>query len=165
MSIPDAGVIAEGLCMPHSPRWHQNALWVLESGTGRLQQIDPASGVRQVVADGLAGFARGLAIVGPYAFIGLSKIRPTSAMDGVPLAERRNELKCGVAVVDLRVGRVVAAVDFETAVEEVFDVQILPGQRFPEVLGFQKDTVQHTFVIPPPPPSSGAADTKERISS
>ena len=164
MSVPDGRVIADGLCMPHSPRWHQNALWVLESGTGRLQQIDPASGVRHVVADGLAGFARGLAIVGPYAFIGLSKIRRTSAMDGVPLAERRNELKCGVAVVDLRVGRVVAAVDFETAVEEVFDVQILPGQRFPEVLGFQKDAVQHTFVIPPPPPI-GAANTKERISS
>ena len=162
MSVPDGRVIADGLCMPHSPRWHQNALWVLESGTGRLQQIDPASGVRHVV-DGLAGFARGLAIVGPYAFIGLSKIRRTSLMDGVPLAQRRNELKCGVAVADLRVGRVVAAVDFETAVEEVFDVQILPGQRFPEVLGFQKDTVQHTFVIPPPPPS-GAADTTERIS-
>jgi uncharacterized protein (TIGR03032 family) len=164
MAVPDGRVIADGLCMPHSPRWHRDALLVLESGTGRLHRIDPASGARQVVADGLAGFARGLAIVGPHAFIGLSKIRPTSAMDGVPLAERRSELKCGVAVVDLRIGRVVAAVDFETAVEEVFDVQILPGQRFPEVLGFQKDTVQHTFVIPPPPSSDGA-DTKERISS
>ena len=122
------------------------------------------SGVHRIVTSGLDGFARGLAIVGPYAFIGLSKIRRTSAMDGVPLAERRDELKCGVAVVDLRFGRVVAAVDFETAVEEVFDVQILPGQRFPEVLGFQKDTVQHTFVIPPPP-LSGAAGTQERISS
>ena len=43
---------------------------------------------------------------GPYAFVGLSKIRKTSAMDGVPLAERREQLKCGVAVVDLRSGRV-----------------------------------------------------------
>jgi hypothetical protein len=42
-----------------------------------------------------------------------------------------------------------AAVDFETAVEEVFDVQVLAGQRFPEVLGFQKDTVRNTFVVPP----------------
>ncbi len=69
-------------------------------------------------------------------------------MDGVPLAERRRELKCGVAVADLRNGRVVAAVDFQSAVEEVFDVQILTGHRFPEVLGFQKETVQHTFVVP-----------------
>jgi hypothetical protein len=49
--------------------------------------VDPASGRRQTVAE-LPGFARGLAISGPYAFVGLSKIRQTSAMDGVPLAER-----------------------------------------------------------------------------
>ena len=151
MSVPDGRVIADGLCMPHSPRWHQNSLWVLESGTGRLQRIDPASGVRHVVTDGLKGFARGLGIFGPYAFIGLSKIRATSAMDGVPLAARREELKCGVAVVDLRTGGVIAAVDFETAVEEVFDVQVLVGNCFPEVLGFQKETVQNTFVVPPAP--------------
>ena len=134
--------------MPHSPRWHQDALWVLDSGTGRLLQIDIASGARRTIADGLSGFARGLGIHGPYAFIGLSKIRGTSAMDGVPLAQRRDELKSGIVVVDLRTGSVVAAVDFETAVEEVFDVQVLTGQRFPEVVGFQKDTVQNTFVIP-----------------
>jgi uncharacterized protein (TIGR03032 family) len=151
MSVPDGRVIADGLCMPHSPRWHQNTLWVLESGTGQLHQIDPASGVRHIVTDGLRGFARGLGIYGPYAFIGLSKIRETSAMNGVPLAERRAELKSGIAVVDLRSGAVVAAVNFESAVEEVFDVQVLGGQRFPEVLGFQKETVQNTFVVPPSP--------------
>jgi uncharacterized protein (TIGR03032 family) len=149
MSVPDGGVVADGLCMPHSPRWHDHDLWVLESGTGRLQQIDPASGVRNTVTDGLRGFARGLGIYGPYAFIGLSKIRATSAMDGVPLAQHRAELKCGIVVVDLRSGRVVAFVDFETAVEEVFDVQVLAGNRFPEVLGFQKDNVQNTFIVPP----------------
>jgi uncharacterized protein (TIGR03032 family) len=150
-SVPDRRVIADGLCMPHSPRWHDDALWVLESGTGRLQQIDPAGGVRHVVTDGLQGFARGLGIYGPYAFIGLSKIRATSAMDGVPLAQQRGELKSGIAVVDLRSGRVVASLDFQTAVEEVFDVQVLAGARFPEVLGFLKDTVQNTFVVPPGP--------------
>jgi uncharacterized protein (TIGR03032 family) len=153
MSVPQGHVVADGLCMPHSPRWHEGALWVLESGTGRLEKIDPTSGARRVITGGLPGFARGLGICGTYAFIGLSKIRATSAMDGVPLAERRDELKSGIAVVDLRDGRVVAAVDFQTAVEEVFDVQILAGQRFPEVLGFQKDTVQNTFIVPPAAPA------------
>lgn len=97
----------------------------------------------------LPGFARRLAFAGPYAFVGLSKIRPTSAMDGVPLAERRDQLKCGVAVVDLRTGRAIAFLEFQTAVEEIFDVQLLPGLRFPEVVGFQKETVQHTFIVPP----------------
>ena len=36
-----------------------------------------------------------------------------------------------------------------TAIEEIFDVQILAGLRFPEVIGFQKETVDHTFVVPP----------------
>jgi hypothetical protein len=36
----------------------------------------------------------------------------------------------------------------QTAVEEIFDVQLFGGVRFPESMGFQKDTSQHTFVIP-----------------
>ena len=70
-------------------------------------------------------------------------------MDGVPLAERREQLKCGVAAVDLRSGEVIAFLEFQTAVEEIFDVQLLHGSRFPEIIGFQKDTLHHTFIIPP----------------
>ncbi len=134
--------------MPHSPRWHEKQLWVLESGTGGVVLVDRATGQRETVCQ-LAGFTRGLVIVGPYAFVGLSKIRPSSAMDGVPLAERRSELKCGLAVVDLRNGQVSASLEFQTAVEEIFDVQLLPGLRFPEVVGFQKETLEQTFIIPP----------------
>ena len=75
-------------------------------------------------------------------------IRNTSAMDDVPLTQRREQLKCGVAAVDLRNGQVIGLLDFQTAVEEIFDVQLLAGLRFPEVIGFQQETIQHTFVIP-----------------
>jgi uncharacterized protein (TIGR03032 family) len=161
MSVPDGRIIRHDLCMPHSPRWYGGKLWVLESGTGKLLHVDPESGESHAVVE-LSGFARGLAFCGPYAFVGLSKIRATSAMDGVPLAQRRSELKSGMAVVDLRTNRVIAAVDFETAVEEVFDVQILAGQHFPEVLGFQQETVMHTFVVPP---GTAKAETMEGRSS
>lgn len=33
--------------------------------------------------------------------------------------------------------------------EEIFDIQLLAGLQFPEVIGFQKETVNHTFVVPP----------------
>jgi uncharacterized protein (TIGR03032 family) len=148
IDVPSGVFVARGLSMPHSPRWHDDRLWLLESGTGWLVLIDPATGRRQRFAE-LPGFARGLALCGPYAFVGLSKIRKTSAMDGVPLADRREQLKCGVAVVDLRGGRVIALLEFQTAVEEVFDVQFLPGLRFPEVIGFQHETIRHTFIVPP----------------
>jgi uncharacterized protein (TIGR03032 family) len=148
IEIGSGQIISRGLSMPHSPHWHDRRLWLLESGTGRLVVIDPATGQWETVAE-LPGFARGLAIQGPFAFVGLSKIRATSAMDGVPLADRRDQLKCGVAVVDLVAGRICAMLEFQTAVEEIFDVQLLVGVRFPEMMGFQKDTIQNTFIIPP----------------
>jgi uncharacterized protein (TIGR03032 family) len=147
IDVPGNAVLVRGLSVPHSPRWHDGRLWLLESGTGRLVLADPASGRWQAVAE-LPGFARGLAFAGPYAFVGLSKIRTTSAMEGGPLAARRNELKCGVAVVDLRTGRAIALLEFQTAVEEIFDVQLLAGLRFPEVIGFQKEEIYNTFVVP-----------------
>src|SRR5262245_58159973 len=147
MDVPSGEIISRGLSMPHSPRWHDGRLWLLESGTGRLLLLNMETGKGQAVAE-LPGFARGLALLGPYAFIGLSKIREKSAMNGVPLTERRNELKCGVGVVDLRSGRHVAFLEFASAVEEIFDLQVLPGLRFPELVGFQKDTMQHTFIVP-----------------
>lgn len=148
MEVSSGEVISRGLSMPHSPRLSDGRLWLLESGTGQLMLVDPATGRRQRISE-LPGFARGLALSGPYAFVGLSKIRKTSAMDGVPLADRREQLKCGVAVVDLRRGQVIAFLEFQTAVEEIFDVQLLPGLRFPELIGFQHEAIHHTFIIPP----------------
>ena len=152
MKVSSGEVVARGLSMPHSPRFRDGRLWLLESGTGQLLMIDPVTGQRDRVAQ-VPGFARGLALCGRYAFVGLSKIRATSAMDGVPLAARRDKLKCGVAVVDLGSGRgggrVCGMLEFHSAVEEIFDVQLLGGFQFPEVMGFHKDTLQHTFIVPP----------------
>jgi len=36
-----------------------------------------------------------------------------------------------------------------SAVEETFDVQLLPGVRFPDVVGFQNEDIRNMFVIPP----------------
>lgn len=147
IDVDSGEFVARGFCMPHSPRLVHERLWVLESGTGRLVSVDVQTGHKETVTE-LNGFARGLAILGPYALIGLSKIRATSAMDGVPLAERRDELKCGVAAVDLRNGNIAGFLEFQTAVEEIFDVQVLHGTRFPEVVGFQNEAIDNTFVVP-----------------
>jgi uncharacterized protein (TIGR03032 family) len=167
VAVPGGEVVAGGLSMPHSPRLHDGRVWLLESGTGGLVCLDPASGRRDTVAE-LPGFTRGLALHGPYAFVGLSKIRETS-FGGLPVAARRAELTCGVAVVDVRRGRVVATLTFRTAVEEIFDVRLLPGVGFPEVVGFQRATVQHTFVVLPgsdsPPRLSAGAPRGGRRSS
>lgn len=147
IDVDSGEFVARGLSMPHSPRWYDGQLWLLESGTGRVVRLDTNSGHRETVTQ-LPGFTRGWAIVGPYAFVGLSKIRTTSAMDGVPIAEHRAELKCGIAAIDLKRGEMIGLVEFQSAVEEIFDVQLLSTLRFPEVIGFQYETIMHTFIIP-----------------
>ena len=47
IDVPSGEFVTRGLSMPHSPRWHDGRLWVLESGTGRLVLVDPATGQRE----------------------------------------------------------------------------------------------------------------------
>ncbi len=161
IDVPSGEIVARGLSMPHSPRSHEGRLWLLESGNGRLLLEDNTTGHRETVTE-VPGFVRGLAIHGPYAFMGLSKIRESATLGGLPIGERLGEVKCGVAAVDFRSGRVVGMFEFRSAVEEIFEVQLLVGVRFPEVIGSQQDTVCRTFVVPDgggasPPLASGSS--------
>jgi uncharacterized protein (TIGR03032 family) len=134
IDVASGETVARGFAMPHSPRVYGGRVWLLHSGTGRLVLVDPASGKAETVAE-LPGYTRGLALYDRFAFIGLSKIRETSTFGGMPIAERRGELKCGVGVVDLTPGRLAAHLEFLTGVEEIFDVQVLPGARCPVLSG------------------------------
>ena len=139
-------IIASGLSMPHSPRWHDDRLWVLESGEGRLCTVDATTGAKTIVAE-VPGFTRGLAFAGPYAFIGLSQVRER-VFDGIPIA-RHPERSCGVWLVDTRNGKTVGFVRFERSVQEIFDVQLLAGIRHPDVLEPADDQTGAAFVLPP----------------
>jgi uncharacterized protein (TIGR03032 family) len=140
-------VIARGLSMPHSPRWYAGRLWVLNSGTGGLGTIDPATGRYDEVAR-LPGFTRGLDFVGPLAFVGLSQVRESAVFSGVAIAERPVvERCCGVWVVHIRTGQVVAYVKFEDALQEIFAVQVLPHRR-PDVINDDVRRLAESFVVP-----------------
>ena len=141
-------VVCRGLCMPHSPRADGNRVWLLDSGTGRLLSVETASGRVDSIVE-LPGYARGLAMCGGYAFIGLSRIRETATFGGLPIVERQAELSCGVWVIEIDTGRVAGFLKFESGVEEIFDVQVLAGVRSPAVIGLQKETIHDTFIIPP----------------
>ena len=123
LEVPSSKVITEGLSMPHSPRMHQNRLWVLNSGHGEIVTVDIASGKQQKIVS-LPGYTRGLALMGKYAFVGLSKIRETAIFGNLPIGDRFNELKCGVAVVDLQTRQMVSLLEFQAGVDEIFDIQI-----------------------------------------
>jgi uncharacterized protein (TIGR03032 family) len=134
IDVPSGQTVARGFAMPHSPRVHAGRVWLLHSGAGQLVLVDPATGKAETVAE-LPGYTRGLALHDRFAFVGLSKIRETSTFGGMPIAARRPELKCGVGVVDLTTGRLVAHLEFLSGVEEIFDVQVVPGARCPALSG------------------------------
>jgi uncharacterized protein (TIGR03032 family) len=134
IDVASGQTVARGFAMPHSPRVHGGRVWMLHSGAGQLVLVDPRSGKAETVAE-LPGYTRGLALYDRFAFVGLSKIRETSTFGGMPIAERRPELKCGVGVVDLTTGRLTAHLEFVTGVEEIFDVQVVPGARCPALSG------------------------------
>jgi uncharacterized protein (TIGR03032 family) len=132
--VPSGKTLARGFAMPHSPRVYQGRVWLLDSGTGRLVVVTPSTGAVEPVTE-LPGYTRGLALHDSFAFVGLSKIRETSTFGGLPIAQRRQELRCGVGIVDLRSGRLVAHLEFQSGVEEIFAVEVLPGIRFPALSG------------------------------
>ena len=147
MDVPSGEVMATGLSMPHSPRWYGNKLWLLESGHGRLSLVDEKTGKTTTVAV-LPGFTRGMDFCGPYAFIGLSQVRETAIFSGIPITETQTERICGVWVVDLRNGQVVAFLKFEGAVQEIFGVLVLNGIRFPDVINDNDEILGNSFVLP-----------------
>jgi uncharacterized protein (TIGR03032 family) len=147
LDVPSGEPVVTGLCMPHSPRWHDGRLWVLESGTGTLAVVDVAAGTTQEVAR-VPGFARGLAFVGPFAFVGLSQVRE-HVFEGLPLTADGVERTCGVWVVDVRTGQIAAFLRFEGLVQEIYEVAALTGVRFPEILDADVEAAQHAYVLPP----------------
>jgi uncharacterized protein (TIGR03032 family) len=148
IDIPSNAILVRGLSMPHSPRWVNGRLWLLESGTGGIGLVDVPAGRFENIAS-LPGFTRGLDIHAGLAFVGLSQVRESAVFSGIPIAERAlAERNCGVWVVDLRTGQTVAFLRFEDAVQEVFAVQVLPGVRFPEVAPEDPKLLTDSYDVP-----------------
>jgi uncharacterized protein (TIGR03032 family) len=147
LEVPSGEILLRGLSMPHSPRWYQGQLWLLESGTGTIGTMDRGAGRYEPIA-ALPGFTRGLDFYGHLAFIGLSQVRESAVFSGIPLTERLTERTCGVWVVDLNTGRTVAFLKFEEAVQEIFAVQVLPQTRFPDLINDEPKTLSDSFVLP-----------------
>jgi uncharacterized protein (TIGR03032 family) len=150
IDVRDNRVIASRLSMPHSPRVYRGRLWLLNSGTGYFGSIDPTSGVF-VPLTFCPGYLRGLAFVGDYAVMGLSRPRHDKTFSGLALDEalaaKGVEARCGLHVVDLRNGDVAHWVRLEGMVSELYDVVALPGVIRPMALGFKTDEIQRLLTI------------------
>jgi uncharacterized protein (TIGR03032 family) len=143
-------IVARGLSMPHSPRWYRDRLWLVSSGTGEFGSVDLATGNFEAIAF-CPGYLRGLAFVGDYAIVTLSKPRHVT-FHGLKLDEtlqtRGAEPQCGLQVIDLRSGTVAHWLRLDgTLVSELYDVVTLAQVRQPMALGFKTNEIERMLVV------------------
>ncbi|MDD1449161.1 TIGR03032 family protein [Dolichospermum sp. ST_sed8] len=160
--IPSNEIIATNLSMPHSPRWYQNKLWLLNAGTGELGYLNDSKFVPITFC---SGFVRGLAFWGNYALVGTSKLR-TRNFTGLSLENRlqaeKKQAECGLLVINLKNGEIVHWLRLETVIEELFDVVVLPGVSQPKALGFENEDIQRLITFPG---SQGIVTSKPTVKS
>lgn len=132
-------IVADDLSMPHSPRWHNGALYYLESGLGTINRYDPATGKHKAYAT-IGGFVRGLSIIGSLAIVGISKDRGEHSLGN-------ESPHCGIVLFDLNNDKIVGALTFTGNVSEIFAVQALPMTN-PVLLPEVDDLTASTFSLP-----------------
>ena len=158
--IPSNEIVLGGLSMPHSPRWYQGKLWILNAGTGELGYVDDHKFVPIAFC---LGFVRGLAFWGDLAIVGLSKLRSAS-FSGLVLEERLlaegNTAQCGLIAINIHSGEIVHSLFLDKPIEELFDVVVLPNVARPMSLGFQDEDIERLVTFPS---SDGLVTTKPTV--
>ena len=142
-------IVCEGLSMPHSPRWHDGKLWVLNAGTGYLGWVDFEK-KEFVPFTFCPGFLRGLSMIGNVAAVGLSKAR-NGRFSGLELDDelkkRDADAWCGVQIVSLTNGDVLQWIRFEGDISEIFDISFLPGVRNPMMVGLRTAEIRELITF------------------
>ncbi|MGH8549009.1 MAG: TIGR03032 family protein [Methylococcales bacterium] len=152
IEVPSGEIVLAGLSMPHSPRLYRGRLWLLDSGRGQFGYLDLARGCFEPLTF-CPGYARGLAFVGDFAVVGLSRPRNNTSFSGLALEEalkgRGAEARCGLLVIDLNTGDAVHWLRISWVIEELYDVAALPGVRRPMAVGLQSDEIRRVLNIAP----------------
>jgi len=151
LDVASGEVAISGLSMPHSSRWHDGKLWLLNSGAGEFGYADFASGKFEPIAF-CPGYARGLTFIDSCAVIGLSRPRASNrTFEGLELGERLAqkgaEARCGIYIVDLKSSDAVHWLRVEGVVQELYDVTTIHNARRPLALGLKTDEIKRVIRI------------------
>lgn len=151
MDVETNEIICEGLSMPHSPRWYNNTLYILNSGTGEFGKINIESGTFEPITF-CPGYLRGMAFHGNYAIVGTSKNRENKTFSGLDLdgllQKKGTEAKCMLHIIDLTTGDIVHWIKMEGVVRELYDVVAIPNVIRPMAIGFKTDEIRRIINVP-----------------
>jgi uncharacterized protein (TIGR03032 family) len=141
--IVENRLICEGLTMPHSPRWHNGKLWILEAGTGYFGYVDmseavdngPGKFVKKIF---IPGYLRGLCFVeDKYAVLGSSQDRHEQSFQNLPLGDelKKHDItaKCGLYVINLETFDIIHSMTFQSPVDELYDICAIKGVNRPKL--------------------------------
>jgi uncharacterized protein (TIGR03032 family) len=151
IDIESNDIIVTGLSMPHSPRWYQDKLWLLNSGRGEFGYVDLDTGKFEAITF-CPGYVRGLTFWQNWAIVGLSKPRGgDNTFSGLELdellAKKDAEPRCGMMVIDLNTGAIVHWLKWEGIVTELYEMQVISGAIRPMALGFQTDEIAQLVTL------------------
>jgi uncharacterized protein (TIGR03032 family) len=151
-----------GLSMPHSPRWYQEKLYLLNSGRGEFGYINFDETLKNVKGEDyhpfvkiafIPSFLRGLAFCGNYAIIGGSSDRHDSMFKNLPLYDilKAEEITpvCGVFIVNINTGNVCNYLHFvnNDVVKEIYDVAFVPNIRRLQLEEYRFESLARQFTV------------------
>ena len=136
IDIQSNKIICKGLSMPHSPRMYNGELWILNSGTGYLGVVNRDKKPEEAFEPRVfcPGFLRGLAFIGDYPLVGLSKPR-YKRFEGLELEQALKDTDsvawCGIQVIQLSTGTCVEWLRIDGNLNELYDLEVIPGVATP----------------------------------
>lgn len=116
--------VARGLTRPHSVRQHNGAVYVADSGYGRLCRINPD---RVETVAMLPGWTRGLGIHSGVAFVGSSRVIPQFSQYAPGLDPRTS--RCGIHAVELATGKILGSLYWPQG-NQIFAVECVSAATF-----------------------------------
>jgi uncharacterized protein (TIGR03032 family) len=152
IDVQEDRIVSDQLSMPHSPRVAEDGrVYAVDSGRGYVVEVNPKTGELRDIAF-CPGFLRGLALIGQYALVTVSKPRYGTFQDipiGDELARRNLTAICAVMIVDLDAGEIVEWLRLEGAVQELFAVDLMPNVKCPAVVGPSTPEFMSTVTFDP----------------
>ncbi|MEO9801735.1 MAG: TIGR03032 family protein [Reichenbachiella sp.] len=150
MDVQTNEIVCDGLSMPHSPRWYNGKLYLLEAGTGYFGSVDLKTNKFEKIAF-CPGFLRGLDFVGNYAIVAISSARKNRTFGGLALDDNlkaaNTQARCGLQIINLETGAAEHWVRLSGHVDELYDVKVLPKVNKPLLIGTQKDEIRTMISI------------------
>jgi len=151
MDVATNTILVDGLAMPHSPRWYNEQVYFCNSGHGLICSYNPESKETETLAE-VPGFTRGMDFYGPIMFVGLSKVRQSDVTRPAPLAKKYDETFSGIWLFNLEAKtgeeREIGQIKFTGNVDQIYDIAVIPGCTFPEIIESTHPRMRNHFCHP-----------------